>query len=84
MEKSKQKKRRKQIKIEKIGTYNVRGLGASNKQHLFKQVMEEGQWDILGISETKLKQDQARFFFQKLMDIELLIHVMIQQKRELV
>jgi hypothetical protein len=67
-EENNKKKRRKinknkDIKIEKIGTYNVQGLGSENKKHLLKQSLNIGKWDLLGLSETKLKKNQVKFFF---------------------
>jgi hypothetical protein len=61
--KKRKKIKKKDIKIEKIGTYNVQGLGSENKKHLLKHSLNIGKWDLLGLSETKLKKNQVKFFF---------------------
>ncbi|RHZ51293.1 hypothetical protein Glove_481g74 [Diversispora epigaea] len=49
----------------KIGTHNIRGINTTHKQMLFSHYLETHNFDIVGISETKLKESATNFAFKE-------------------
>uniref|UniRef100_U9TPK3 CCHC-type domain-containing protein n=1 Tax=Rhizophagus irregularis (strain DAOM 181602 / DAOM 197198 / MUCL 43194) TaxID=747089 RepID=U9TPK3_RHIID len=49
--------------IKKLAVYNVQGLGKEDKYGLLVDALKENKWDILGLCETKLKSEAAKFRF---------------------
>ena len=43
----------------RIGTLNVRGLGARRKQYQVKRLMQEKDLDVLAVQETKVSTEDA-------------------------
>ncbi|CAB4387785.1 unnamed protein product [Rhizophagus irregularis] len=67
IDKNRYKNIQKQIKtdknIKKLAVYNVQGLGKEDKYGLLVDALKENKWDILGLCETKLKSEAAKFRF---------------------
>ncbi|CAB4389288.1 unnamed protein product [Rhizophagus irregularis] len=67
IDKNRYKNKQKQIKtdknIKKLAVYNVQGLGKKDKYSLLVDALKENKLDILGLCETKLKSEAAKFRF---------------------
>ena len=49
----------------KIGTHNIRGINTTQEQMFFSHYLETHNFDIVGISETKLKESATNFAFKE-------------------